>query len=165
MFQKNGKIVDGAFLVREDGRTVINPTPEMFYAEGWTDYIEVNPEPGIEKFRASVLSELLHYHSSISVCGFELDGTLTWIPTADRAALRTALEDAKERGYDEIPFLGKDRKVDDLLDMIKKVNVYALICDGVTSKHRRNIMGARSENYLEDYDYTEGYPSQLKFSF
>lgn len=165
MFQKNGKIVDGSVLVRENGTTVINPTPEMFYEEGWTDYIEVNPEQGLEQIRGSMLYELLHYHSSISVCGFELDGTLTWIPTADRAALRTALEDAKEQGYKTIPFQGKDRKVDDLIEMIKQVNVYALICEGVTSLHRRNIQKARTEGYLESYDYTEGYPSQLKFSF
>ena len=165
MYQKNGQVCDGSVLIKSDGTTVINPTPEMMYEEGWVDYLPVAPEQQIDRVRAEVISDLMNYHTSINVSGFELDGTYHWIPTADRAALRMELEDAMEAGLQVILFYGKVRNIVDVLNMVKRIGVYALICEGVTSTHRQYLEQCTDKGKIERYDYTEGYPEQLKFSF
>lgn len=165
MYQKHGKICDGSVLVKSDGTTVINPSPDMMYEEGWVDYLPVVPEKQLERVRAEAIAEVMNYHKSINVSGFELDGTLQWIPTVDRTALRMELEDALEAGFQVILFNGRVRNVVEVLDMIKKVGVYALICEGVTSTHKQYLEQCTDERTIMKYDYTQGYPEQLKFYF
>ena len=56
-------------------------------------------------------------------------------------------------------------KCDQLTDMLDKLEVYALNCFDITSKHKRNVYQLSTIEEIENYDYTSGYPEKLTFTY
>ena len=49
--------------------------------------------------------------------------------------------------------------------MLDKLEIYALNCFDITSKHKRNVYQISTIEEIENYDYTSGYPEKLTFTY
>jgi hypothetical protein len=141
------------------------PTEEQLLEWGFEEYIAPAPTPEelLEQTRKQKLYELQDYDSSPAVNSFNLFGEDMWIAPDERSNYMLTLEGAKRLGISEITFLGHNVPLDDALNMLDAINVYAMQCVGVTDAHRKAINELTTIEDVEAYDFTVGYPEKLVF--
>lgn len=117
----------------------------------------------------NVISKINEYDKSSQVNGVTINGMYTWFDKATRVGLRNSTNVLKKLG-NEITSLWVNNKeitikCDQLIDMLDKLEVYALNCFDTTSKHKRNVYQLSTIEEIENYDYTSGYPEKLTFTY
>ena len=108
------------------------------------------------------------YDVSDNVNGFLLNGQHAWLSKNDRASLRSLIQIEKESGmttttlwYGELSFT---MPVDDALQMLSALELYASQCFNKTAEHLAAVSALSSVSDIENYDYKTGYPEQLSFT-
>lgn len=117
----------------------------------------------------NVISKINQYDKSSQVNCVTINGMHTWFDKATRVGLRNSTNVLKKLGNETTSLWVNNKEItikcDQLTDMLDKLEVYALNCFDITSKHKRNVYQLSTIEEIENYDYTSGYPEKLTFTY
>ena len=117
----------------------------------------------------NVISKINEYDKSSQVNGVTINGMYTWLDKATRVGLRNSTNVLKKLGNETTSLWVNNKEIiikcDQLIDMLDKLEIYALNCFDITSKHKRNVYQLSTIEEIENYDYTSGYPEKLTFTY
>lgn len=117
----------------------------------------------------NVISKINEYDKSSQVNGVTINGMYTWFDKATRVGLRNSTNVLKKLGNETTSLWVNNKEItikcDQLTDMLDKLEIYALNCFDITSKHKRNVYQLSTIEEIENYDYTSGYPEKLTFTY
>ena len=113
-----------------------------------------------------VLAEIEKHDTSPSVNGFMLNGQRVWLNKDTRVGLMNSTQIAKAMGKKTTTlwFGGMQIEVncDKAIGLLSALEMYALECFNVTAAHKKAVAELNTVEEVLGYDYTKGYPEQLK---
>ena len=113
-----------------------------------------------------VLAEIEKHDTSPSVNGFMLNGQRVWLNKDTRVGLMNSTSIAKAMGQKTTTlwFGGMQIEVncDKAIGLLSALEMYALECFNVTAAHKKAVAELNTVEEVLGYDYTKGYPEQLK---
>ena len=113
-----------------------------------------------------VLEQIDKYDTSPSVNGFMLNGQRVWLNKDTRVGLMNSTSIAKAMGKKTTTlwFGGMQIEVncDKAIGLLSALEMYALECFNVTAAHKKAVAELNTVEEVLGYDYTKGYPKQLK---
>ena len=113
-----------------------------------------------------VLAEMEKHDTSPSVNGFMLNGQRVWLNKDTRVGLMNSTSIAKAMGKKTTTlwFGGMQIEVncDKAIGLLSALEMYALECFNVTAAHKKAVAELNTVEEVLGYDYTQGYPEQLK---
>ena len=113
-----------------------------------------------------VLAEIEKHDTSPSVNGFMLNGQRVWLNKDTRVGLMNSTSIAKALGKKTTTlwFGGMQIEVncDKAIQLLSALEMYALECFNVTAAHKKAVAELNTVEEVLGYDYTKGYPEQLK---
>lgn len=113
-----------------------------------------------------VLEQIDKYDTSPSVNGFLLNGLKVWLNKDTRVGLMNSTQIAKGMGQTTTTlwFGGMKMEVDcdKAIGLLSALEMYALECFNTTAKHKAAVEKMQTVEEVLGYDYTQGYPEQLK---
>lgn len=149
-----------------DGMTTYNPTEKMLLENGWEVY-DPAFEESIEDIRNYKIIEVETYDTSNDVNIFYVNDYPIWLDKSTRAGL--ILRFNAEMGFGKTEtslwYNGMEFKlpIDNAIQMLYAIEVYASQCYDNTQKHLSIIKGLETKEEIEAYDYMSDYPEPLKF--
>lgn len=117
----------------------------------------------LELVKLHKILELRVRDNSAEVNGFKIGGQVMWINKYDRANLKNAVTDLQDSGEETVKFKGVTLPVAQAKTMLSAIEVYAAKCAEKTDAHEAAILEMGSEDDVERYDITVGYPEMLEF--
>lgn len=113
-----------------------------------------------------VQEQIDKYDTSPSVNGFMLNGLRVWLNKDTRVGLMNSTQIAKAMGKrtTTLWFGGMQIEVncDKAIGLLSALEMYALECFNVTAAHKKAVAELNTVEEVLEYDYTQGYPEQLK---
>lgn len=113
-----------------------------------------------------VLEQIDKYDTSPSVNGFMLNGLRVWLNKDTRVGLMNSTQIAKGMGKTTTTlwFGGMEIEVncDKAIGLLSALEMYALECFNVTAAHKKAVAELNTVEEVLGYDYTKGYPEQLR---
>ena len=113
-----------------------------------------------------VQEQIDKYDISPSVNGFMLNGLRVWLNKDPRVGLMNSTQIAKAMGKatTTLWFGGMQIEVDcdKAIGLLSALEMYALECFNVTAAHKKAVAELNTVEEVLGYDYTKGYPEQLK---
>ena len=113
-----------------------------------------------------VQEQIDKYDTSPSVNGFMLNGQRVWLNKDTRVGLMNSTSIAKAMGKTTTTlwFGGMQIEVDcdKAIGLLSALEMYALECFNVTAAHKKAVAELNTVEDVLGYDYTQGYPEQLK---
>ena len=113
------------------------------------------------------LSEVGRYDNSDQVNGFYIGDTHAWLDKATRVGLANSIAIEKAAGKAETTLyldgVALTIGIEQAQQMLIALELYALDCYRKTEEHKATINALTTIEEAENYDYTQGYPEQLKF--
>ena len=113
-----------------------------------------------------VQEQIDKYDTSPSVNGFMLNGLRVWLNKDTRVGLMNSTQIAKAMGKTTTTlwFGGMQIEVncDKAIQLLSALEMYALECFNVTAAHKKAVAELNTVEEVLGYDYTSGYPEQLK---
>lgn len=113
------------------------------------------------------LEEISNYDTSSNVNSLVLNGNNIWLDRDLRVSLERAILKEKEAGQSTTTLWYKGQcfqlKIEQALQMLSELELYALKCYNVTQQHLVNISNLTSIKEVEEYNYKENYPEKLNF--
>lgn len=162
LYIKDGIFRDSKkYLQTSDGRTIFNAHPEDWEAEGWKVYI---PEPQpvyvgtVEEQKLDLLEDAKNFKEAAFDVPYSKE---------ERAYYRQVAEDLLEQGEREaFIFEEEDTPVylPDFVKYLKDLNIVENQFKTVLYEHLSNIKELKTEEDINNYDYTTGYPEVPQFS-
>lgn len=117
--------------------------------------------------KEQLIEEIDEYDTSSDVNSFTLGGKQMWLPKETRVGLVNSITIEKAAGKETTTLWFDGEKyelpVDDALQMLSALELYALECYNVTAAHKANVMTLESVDDVVAYDYESGYPDKLNF--
>ena len=154
-------------IISKDGMVTYSPTEEMILADGWVEYVYVAPEETVENIRLSKRRELESYDKSNEVNVFYVNNMPIWLDKATRSGLMLRFQAEISTGLDSTILWYGDLQfplnLKQAIQMLYAIEVYASKCYDNTQLHIANINKLGTEEEIEYYDYTVGYPDKLYF--
>ena len=155
-------------VLRTENGTTINPTEEQMLDAGWMVYVE--PEPTAEELLAqaklSKIAEIDDQDSSMEV--FTIGGQPMWLNHDLRQQLKTSVEAYIATGRSTVTkwFGGQEFTFpcNTWLQMLAVLEVYAAEVLNATEEHKVAVNALESIEDVEQYDITQGYPTQIVFT-
>ena len=116
--------------------------------------------------KSQKVAEIESYDISSEVNGFVLNGKEVWLDKATRVGLMNSTTIAKGMGETVTTLWLGDVKLvvacDKAIGLLSALEMYALACFNVTAAHKKAVTELQTVEEVEAYDYTQGYPEQLK---
>ena len=113
-----------------------------------------------------MLADIEAYDTSSAVNGFILNGERVWLDKATRVGLMNSTQIVKAMGQKTTTlwFGGMQIEVncDKAIQLLSALEMYALECFNVTAAHKKAVAELNTVEEVLGYDYTKGYPEQLK---
>ena len=113
-----------------------------------------------------VQEQIDKYDTSPSVNGFMLNGQRVWLNKDTRVGLMNSTQIAKAMGKKTTTlwFGGMQIEVncDKAIGLLSALEMYALECFNVTAAHKKTVAELNTVEEVLGYDYTKGYPEQLR---
>ena len=113
-----------------------------------------------------VFAEIEKHDTSPAVNGFILNGERVWLDKSTRVGLMNSTQIAKAMGKKTTAlwFGGMQIEVncDKAIGLLSALEMYALECFNVTAAHKKAVAELNTVEEVLGYDYTKGYPEQLK---
>ena len=113
-----------------------------------------------------VQEQIDKYDTSPFVNGFMLNGLRVWLNKDTRVGLMNSTHIAKAMGKTTTTlwFGGMQIEVncDKAIQLLSALEMYALECFNVTAAHKKAVAELNTVEEVLGYDYTKGYPEQLK---
>lgn len=132
------------------------------------EVILATQQPSIEQIKGERIKEVQTFDTSEQVNLFFLAGAPLWLSKEMRVGLMNSINIEKAEGRTETSlwFAGKQFRfpVNDALDMLYELELYALECYNVTQAHIAAVKTLTTKEEIEGYDYETGYPQKLRFA-
>ena len=113
-----------------------------------------------------VLEKITDWDTSSAVNGFILNGERVWLDKATRVGLMNSTSIAKAIGQATTTLWLGDAKLvvecDKAIQLLSALEMYALECFNVTAAHKKAVAELNTVEDVLGYDYTKGYPEQLR---
>ena len=145
-------------------------TSEYIAYLDWLDFAKkcasiIFDAPTLENAIKAKLEEITKYDISSAVNGFYYQGSEYWLDKDTRVGLMNSTTILKEAGETNTSlWLGNLHiilPVDDVIDKLSQLEVYALECYNVTAQHKVAVSGLQTIEEVKAYDITSGYPTKL----
>ena len=131
----------------------------------WIDGVSSEADV-LQRAKEAVLVTIEAYDTSPAVNGFILNGERVWLDKATRVGLMNSTSIAKAMGKTTTTlwFGGMQIEVncDKAIGLLSALEMYALECFNVTAAHKKAVAELNTVEEVLGYDYTKGYPEQLK---
>ena len=131
----------------------------------WIDGVSSDADV-LQRAKEAVLAAIEAYDTSSSVNGFILNGERVWLDKATRVGLMNSTQIVKAMGQKTTTlwFGGMQIEVncDKAIQLLSALEMYALECFNVTAAHKKAVAELNTVEEVLGYDYTQGYPEQLK---
>ena len=156
-------------VVVANGRQYINPSEEILYADGWSDYVIPEPtaEELLQRTRQRKAREIERYDKSSAVEEFTLKDNALWLDRDERETLdrRFRLELKNGKTYSTLWKNGVayELYIEQALAMLDVLEMYAIETYDTTQRHLAAVNALQSVDEIEQYDYKVGYPEKLSF--
>ena len=129
--------------------------------------ILVEHEYTIDELKEMKIAEINTYDKSDAVNSFTLAGKQIWLDKDTRVGLVNSIGIEKESGRMNTTLWYNAEKyvipVDTALQMLNRLELYALDCYNVTQSHIAAVKSLSDAGQVEAYNYKTGYPEQLNF--
>lgn len=129
--------------------------------------ILVEHEHTIDELKEMKIAEINAYDKSDAVNSFTLAGKQIWLDKDTRVGLVNSIGIEKESGRMNTTLWYNAEKyvipVDDALNMLNQLELYALDCYNVTQSHIAAVKSLPDAGQVEAYNHKGGYPEQPKF--
>lgn len=155
-------------VVYADDMQVFNPSEELLLEWGWKEYTiqELNDEQKLISAKMNKLYDIEMYDKSEGVNSFFVGDIQAWIDRDTRVSLMNSTSILKELGYETTTlWLNKNPftiNCEQLIQMLKGLEVYALQCYNVTEQHKSNVDNLLTIDEVNEYDYTLNYPEKIR---
>ena len=120
----------------------------------------------LEEAKEMLLAEIDAYDKSSAVNGFALNGAVVWLDKATRVGLMNSTSIAKGMGQATTTLWFGGMKIvvncDKAIGLLSALEMYALDCFNVTAAHKKAVAELNTVEEVLGYDYTKGYPEQLR---
>ena len=140
-------------------------TEQYAYDVCWIDGVSSDADV-LQRAKEAVLAAIEAYDTSSSVNGFILSGERVWRDKATRVGLMNSTQIVKAMGQKTTTlwFGGMQIEVncDKAIGLLSALEMYALECFNVTAAHKKAVAELNTVEEVLGYDYTKGYPEQLK---
>lgn len=131
----------------------------------WIDGVSSEADV-LQRAKEAVLAAIEAYDTSSAVNGFMLNGQRVWLDKATRVGLMNSTSIAKVMGQATTTLWLGDAKLvvecDKAIGLLSALEMYALECFNVTAAHKKAVAELNTVEEVLGYDYTKGYPEQLK---
>lgn len=131
----------------------------------WIDGVSSKADV-LQRAKEAVLAAIEVYDTSSAVNGFMLNGQRVWLDKATRVGLMNSTQIVKAMGKTTTTlwFGGMQIEVncDKAIQLLSALEMYALECFNVTAAHKKAVAELNTVEEVLGYDYTKGYPEQLK---
>ena len=131
----------------------------------WIDGVSSEADV-LQHAKEAVLAAIEAYDTSSAVNGFILNGERVWLDKATRVGLMNSTQIAKAMGKTTTTlwFGGMQIEVncDKAIGLLSALEMYALECFNVTAAHKKAVAELNTVEEVLGYDYTKGYPEQLR---
>ena len=131
----------------------------------WIDGVSSEADV-LQRAKEAVFAAIEAYDTSSSVNGFILNGERVWLDKATRVGLMNSTQIVKAMGQKTTTlwFGGMQIEVncDKAIGLLSALEMYALECFNVTAAHKKAVAELNTVEEVLGYDYTKGYPEQLK---
>lgn len=132
-------------------------------------FIEQQKARKLKRAAIAKIAEINDYDLSSNVNSFTINGMVTWFDKADRVGLMNSTKILKDKNVDATSLWVNNTmitiKCDDLIELLRSLEVYALECYDVTSTHKQNVHMLTTVDEINNYDYTTDYPSKLNVTY
>ena len=145
-------------------------TPERVEYLNWLDYAKkcasiIFDAPTLENAINAKIEEITKYDVSTNVNGFLYNGNTYWLDKGTRIGLMNSTKILKDAGETTASLwlnnLHVVLPVDDIIDKLSQLEVYALECYNVTAQHKVAVSELQTIEEVQAYDITSGYPTKL----
>ena len=169
-----GKVATG-YMVRvytnhrTEERTDENGGEPVQHTVYIADFIETVSDSlnALEVAKEALEKAIEEYDSSDNVNLFYLSDVPMWLDKATRVGLKMRLEAEKDQGIEATTLwwngIGHALTVEDALAMLNQLELYASKCYDQTQHHQAVVKSLDNVDSVLRYDFTNGYPSKLKF--
>lgn len=138
---------------------------EFAYDVCWLEGV-ANEDDLLGAAKKAVTDAITAYDTSPSVNGFMLNGQRVWLNKDTRVGLMNSTSIAKGMGKTTTTlwFGGMEIEVncDKAIGLLSALEMYALECFNVTAAHKKAVAELNTVEEVLGYDYTKGYPEQLR---
>ena len=114
-----------------------------------------------------VLAEIEKHDKSSAVNGFILNGQRVWLDKATRVGLMNSTSIANTMGKTTTTLwfgvMDIEMNCDKAIGLLSALEMYALECFNVTAAHKKAVAELNTVEEVLEYDYTKGYPEQLRY--
>ena len=131
----------------------------------WIDGVSSEADV-LQRAKEAVFAAIEAYDTSPAVNGFILNGQRVWLNKDTRVGLMnsTSITKAMGKTTTTLWFGGMQIEVncDKAIGLLSALEMYALECFNVTAAHKKAVAELNTVEEVLGYDYTKGYPEQLK---
>ena len=121
----------------------------------------------LDKEKNKKIENIKHYDKRDSVNSFIINGKSAWLDKATRVGLINSLNMEKVAGREmSVLYLNGEKidiSVDDALQLLVVLELYAKECYVVTEQHIANVRELDNIGKIHNYRYDVGYPEKLIF--
>lgn len=154
-----GMIEDGEMRYEEREKE------QYSYDVCWIDGVSSEADV-LQRAKEAVFAAIEAYDTSPAVNGFMLNRQRVWLDKATRVGLMNSTTIAKAMGQPTTTLWLGDAKLvvdcDKAIQLLSALEMYALECFNVTAAHKKAVAELNTVEEVLGYDYTKGYPEQLK---
>ena len=140
-------------------------TEQYAYDVCWIDGVSSEADV-LQRAKETVIAAIEAYDTTPAVNGFILNGERVWLDKSTRVGLMNSTQIAKAMGKKTTTlwFGGMQIEVncDKAIGLLSALEMYALECFNVTAAHKKAVAELNTVEEVLGYDYTKGYPEQLK---
>ena len=140
-------------------------TEQYAYDVCWIDGVSSDADV-LQRAKETVIAAIEAYDTTPAVNGFILNGERVWLDKATRVGLMNSTQIVKAMGKKTTTlwFGGMQIEVncDKAIQLLSALEMYALECFNVTAAHKKAVAELNTVEDVLGYDYTKGYPEQLK---
>lgn len=131
----------------------------------WIDGVSSEADV-LQRAKETVFAAIEAYDTSSAVNGFMLNGQRVWLDKDTRVGLMNSTQIAKAMGKTTTTLWFGGMKIvvncDKAIGLLSALEMYALECFNVTAAHKKAVAELNTVEEVLGYDYTKGYPEQLK---
>ena len=122
----------------------------------------------LEQMKQQKITKILDYDKSEGVNSFNLNGNLVWLDKDTRVGLVNSLQIEKSVGKTHTELWLNNNMyllpIDDVLQMLVVLELYAKECYNITQLHIKNVTQLTDLNRIWNYNYTKLYPARPVFN-
>lgn len=154
-------------VIKKNGKQIINPKEEMVIEDGWEEYTYTKPKKTLSVLKQEKIDEIKQYDESSEINTFFIQDYPVWFDKSTRSGLKLRFESEIATGKEETTLwhdnLQFPLKLQDAIQMLYSIEVYASQCYDNTHYHIANVNKLTTITAVKSYDYMTGYPEKLKF--